>query len=98
MGIIKKINLNGIEEGLKEIIGLSFQTKLFQEEYEDVIEQIKNNKNSFSSGKIPKDVYNKNKIILENERKRLDAKINETIGKIQKNNETIQKIITDNKI
>ena len=98
MGIIKNIKLNEIENYLKEIIGLSFQTKLFQEEYEDVINQIKISKTSFSSGDISRDVYNKNKILLENERKRLEQKISETIGKMQKVNEDIQKTIRENKI
>lgn len=98
MGIIKNIKLNEIEDGLKEIVGLSFQTKLFQEEYEDVMNQIKDNKSSFSSGKISKDVYGKNKILLENERKRLVEKINETIAKMQSVNESIQKTMAENKI
>jgi disulfide oxidoreductase YuzD len=98
MGIIKSIKLNEIEDCLKEIVGLSFQTKLFQEEYEDVMNQVKENKSSFSSGSIPKDVYSKNKILLENDRKKLVEKINETINKMKSVNENIQKIIVENKI
>lgn len=98
MGIIKNIKLNEIEDGLKEIVGLSFQTKLFQEEYEDVMNQIKEGKSSFSSGYISKDVYNKNKVMLENDRKKLVGKVNETIKKMQSVNENIQRIITENKI
>lgn len=77
---------------------MSFQTKLFQEEYEDVMNQVKENKSSFSSGSIPKDVYSKNKILLENDRKKLVEKINETINKMKSVNENIQKIIVENKI
>jgi hypothetical protein len=98
VGIIKNINLNLIEDSLEEIVGLSFQTKIFQELHEVIIKQIKINKSSFSSGNISKDVYNKNKIILENERKKLVGKINEITEKIQKVNENIQKIIIDYKI
>jgi hypothetical protein len=98
MGIIKNIKLNEIEDGLKEIVGLSFQTKLFQEEYEDVMNQVKENKSSFSSGGISKDVYNKNKVLLENDRKKLVGKINETITKMKGVNENIQRIIEENKI
>ena len=96
MGIIKNINLNSIEENLKEVIGLSFQARLFQEEYEDVMKQIIVSKKSYSSGNIPKDVYDKNKIMLENERKKLVLKVNETIDKIKKVNDNIQKIIKGN--
>jgi methyl-accepting chemotaxis protein len=98
VGIIKNIKLNEIEDGLKEIVGLSFQTKLFQEEYTDVINQIKDSKSRISSGDISKDVYGKNKILLENERKKLVKKINETINKMQRANGNIQRIIGENKI
>ena len=98
MGIIKNVKLSEIEDGLKEIVGLSFKTKLFQEEYEDVIKQIKDNKSSLSSGSISKDVYGRNKILLENERNKLVEKINETLNKMQKANEKIQSLIAENKI
>jgi len=98
VGIIKNIKLNEIEDGLKEIVGLSFQAKLFEEEYEDVMNQIKTSKSSFSSGSISKDVYGKNKVILENERKRLVAKINETVEKMKKVNQKMQIIIKENRI
>ena len=98
MGVIKKIDISVIEDGLKEIAGLSFQAKLFQEEYEDVTNQIKNNKSGFSSGNISKDVYEKNKVILENERKKLVKKISDIIGKMQRVNENIQNLIKVNRI
>ena len=98
MGIIKIINLNLIENSLEEIVGLSFQTKLFQEQYEIIMRQIKINKSSFSSGDISKDVYSKNKNILENERDKLTKKINETTEKIQKINNNIQRTIKENRV
>lgn len=98
MGIIKSINLIGIEDCLKEAVGLSFQISLFQEEYEDTIKQLDKSKNSFSSGDISKDVYDKNKVVLEAERVRLASKINETIKKIHKVNEYLQKVIRGNVI
>ena len=98
MGIIKKINLNSIEDSLEEINGLTFQTKFLQEQHKVVMEQMKLNKTSFSSGNISKDIYNKNKVILEGERKKLNAKINETIGKIQKVNDSLQKVVKEYRI
>jgi len=98
MGIINNINLNEIEDNLEEIVGLTFQTKFFQEQYEIIMNQIKINKSSFSSGKISRDIYNKNKTILENERNKLIKKISITTGKIQKINEKIQKNIEEYRI
>lgn len=98
MGIIKIINLNGIEDCLKEVVGLSFQAKLFEEEYNDVINQMKDSKSGLSSGNISKDVYAKNMIMLESEKKRLLAKINGTIDRMEKVIETVQKIIKENAI
>lgn len=98
MGIIKNINLNSIEDNLEEIDGLTFQTKFFQEQHKVVIEQIKVNKTSFSSGNISKYVYNKNKIILENEKEKLIKSINGIISKIQKVIDKLQKNIKEYKI
>ncbi len=93
MGIINNVNLNEIEDSLEEVVGLTFQTKFFQEQYEIIMNQIKTNKSSFSSGKISRDIYNKNKIILENEKNKLNKKIDVTTEKIRKINEKIQKNI-----
>ncbi len=98
MGIIKRINLNSIEDSLEEIAGLSFQAKFFQEQQKVIMEQIKLNKSSFSSGSISKYVYNKNKIILEDEEKKMIGKINKTISKIQRVNDNLQKIIKEYRI
>jgi len=98
VGIIKNINLNSIEDNLEEIDGLTFQTKFFQEQHKVVIEQIKVNKTSFSSGNISKYVYNKNKIILENEKEKLIKSINGIISKIQKVIDKLQKNIKEYKI
>ncbi len=98
MGIIKVIRLNDVEDDLKEIVGLSFQIKLFQEEYEDVLNQSKTTKSSLSSGNISKDVYNRNRAILEKEMKRLVGKINDTVEKMKKVSENTQKTIRENTI
>jgi len=98
VGIIKKINLNSIEDSLEEINGLTFQTKFLQEQHKVVMEQMKLNKTSFSSGNISKYVYNKNKIILDGERKKLTKKINEAVEKVQKVNDTMQKIMKEYRI
>jgi hypothetical protein len=98
LGIIKNINLNEIESNLKEIVGLSFQIKLFEEEYEDVANQLKTSKANFSSGGISRDVYNKNKTMLENESKRLIKKINETVERTKNFNGNVQKTIKENVI
>lgn len=98
MGVIKSIRLSDIEECLKEIVGLSFQINMFQEEYEDVLDQIRANKKSLSSGRIPRDVYNKNFTVLENEKKRLTAKINDTVERMKTVKDRTAKITKENRI
>lgn len=98
MGIIKTINLSAVEDVLEEIVRLSFQTKFFQERYEIANNLTKINNTSFSSGNISQYIYNKNKIILESERKKLMTKIDENIKKIQKFNEKLLESIKGYKI
>jgi hypothetical protein len=98
VGIINVIKLGNIEECLKDIVGLSFQIRLFQEEYQDVAKQIKDNKARFSSGNIPKDVFGKNQNLLEGEKKRLTGRINESIEKMGKVNSELLKLIRQNRI
>ena len=98
MGIIKGIKLSSIEECLKEVTGMSFQIRLFQEEYEDVINQTKSNKKNLAQGSIPKDVYEKNLGILESEKKRLKGRINETIRRARSVNEKVRSLADSNRI
>jgi hypothetical protein len=98
VGIIKVINLGSVEQCLKEMVELSFQINMFHEEYEDVLNQMKANKKSLSSGRIPREVYNKNYKLLENEKKRLVTKINETVEKMKIVNGKVAKITKENRI
>jgi hypothetical protein len=98
VGIIKNIKLDSIEECIKDIVRFSFQIKLFQEEYDDVLKQKKEDRGRIASGNIPKDVYRKNEASLENERLRLAAKINQTVDKIGKTKEAILKLVKQNQI
>jgi NCAIR mutase (PurE)-related protein len=79
MSVIKRIDLDFINEFIKNIVGVSSQIKLFQEELEDVILQMRENKNYFSTGKISKEIYERNKIILEKEKEKLSSRIDEEI-------------------
>ena len=98
MGIIKTIEINDIEESLKEIAGMSFQINLFQEEHKDVEEQIKINKKNFSTGAIPVDIYKRNSNVMNKEKKRLVSNINNNVKSIKKINKGLLKSIEQNKI
>jgi len=98
MGIIKGIRLGDIEKCLKETVELSFQMKMIQEEYEDVLNQIKANKKSLSSGRIPRDVFGNNYKVLEKEKKRLTLKINTVAEKMKAVNDRTTKIVKENRI
>jgi hypothetical protein len=98
MGIIKTIKLDGIEECIKDIVRFSFQIKLYQEEYGDVMKQKKDDRKRLSSGNIPKDLCKKNEFTLEVERKRLALKINQTVDRIGKINQEMLKLVKKNRI
>jgi len=98
MGIIKSINLNKFENDLEEIVGLSFKIRLWKEQYEIIMNHTKINSSSFSSGNISREIYDKNRVSLESERKKLVEKINKTIERVQKINDAIQKSIIEYRI
>ncbi|MEM5790473.1 MAG: hypothetical protein QXP77_00220 [Candidatus Aenigmatarchaeota archaeon] len=98
MGVIKRIDLNSIEEILKKIIGASSELKLLQDEMEDVFSHLSENEKLFSNGKISKDVYNENKARLKNEANELKKKLKEKIAEAIKILENGRKIIEANRI
>jgi hypothetical protein len=98
VGIIKNIKIDSIEDCIKDIVRFSFQIRLYQQEYEDVIKQKKEDRKRLSSGNIPRDMYLKNESTLEAERKRLALKINQTTDRIGKINGVMLKLIKQNSI
>jgi hypothetical protein len=79
MTVVKKINLNAVEEFVKNMIKASLNIKLLQDELEDVILQLKDNEKYLSRGDISLDVYKENKSMLEKNKKEILSKINEAI-------------------
>jgi hypothetical protein len=98
LGIIKNIKLDSIEECIKDIVRFSFQIRLYQQEYEDVVKQKKEDRRRLSSGNIPRDLYLKNESTLDAERKRLASKINQTTDRIGKINDAMLKLVRQNRI
>ena len=98
MGIIKNIKLDSIEECIKDVVRFSFQIRLYQQEYDDVTKQKKEDRKRLSSGNIPRDLYLKNESTLEAERKRLALKINQTADRIGSINEAMLKLVRQNRI
>jgi len=95
---IKKINLNEIEDFLKEIVESSTQIKIFKEENEDVKENLNSNKMKFKSGKISNEVYKDIKNNLEKEKKLLENKISENKNSILVISKKLSENIENSKI
>lgn len=95
---IKKINLNEIEDLLKEIVESSAQIKIFKDENEDVTESINSNKMNFKSGKISNEVYKDIKNNLDKEKKLLENKISENKNNILVISKKLSENIISNKI
>ncbi|GEM_PF-5949571 len=98
MGVINRIELNSIEDLIKEIISISSQIKLIQDEAEDVLVHLEENKRLFSEGKISKDVFKDNKQRLKSEIAELKKRFNQEAEKISKVIEDLKKILESNKI
>lgn len=82
MGVIRILRLGEIESHLKEITSLSLQIKLFQEEYEDVLEQERDSRKELRSGDMSKDVFDRTQRLLRIEKKRIEMKINSIAKRI----------------
>jgi len=95
MTIVKKIKLELIEDYLKNIVGLCSIIRVSQEELKYVNSKLRKNENEFASGGISENLYKGNKTNLENEKRKLNEKINLNIEKTLKTLENIKNVLNE---
>lgn len=95
---IKKINLNKIDDFLKEIIEGATQIKTFKEEIEEINHSSDKNEMNFKAGKVSNEIYKDIKNTLEKEKKLLGGRINIEKSRILIASKELSKIIVVNKI
>lgn len=95
---IKRINLNVIENFLKEISEESEQISVLQQEVLNIDTNLKKNVSDLNSGRISREVNNDIKVNLEKEKMPLENRLKKVIENILINLEKLQEAIQENKI
>ena len=93
MVVIKKIRLELVEKYLEDVVVLSSQIKISQEELKYVKSRMDNNKMEFSSGDISDSLFKTKRINLEKEEKKLNNKIKSNIKKSANKLQAIRNVL-----
>lgn len=82
MVVIKGINVSEIEEQLKYISEGAAQIKVYEEELENIEENLKDNDKEFKNGKISREMYNDTKSVLKKKIDALTVNINKLVSDV----------------
>lgn len=98
MSIIKKMDFESVEKTLKNIVEVSSQVRLMQEQLEATVSHISNNENYYKLYGTSKENFEENRDYLEKNRRRFMSSIVKSVKLLLKNVDTLGKKISSSKI
>ncbi|HKZ45621.1 MAG TPA: hypothetical protein VJ343_02855 [archaeon] len=96
--LIRKIDIDSIEKYLKAIVETSSQTRLMQDQLENVLANLESNESHFKILGISKVIYNENKERFEKEKRSLSSEIAKSVKKVLNNVNALEKKFANCKI